>query len=99
VYKTELNRTPATSLFPSTQISTTKGYGAHGFIKFILLSEICGSKDCEICWARRKYGGEKMDMVFCCRSLKEKDHLENLARDGEIMIKCNLKIRIRDEED
>jgi hypothetical protein len=25
--------------------------------------------------------------------------LENLARDGEIMMKCNLKTRVRDEAD
>ena len=61
--KTEFNPTPATSLFPPTQISTTKGYGDHGFIKFILLSDICSSKDGEIYWARLKYGGEKMDTV------------------------------------
>jgi hypothetical protein len=33
-----------------------------------------------------------MDTVFCCGNLKKKKgNLENLARDGEIKAKCNLK--------
>ena len=91
MHKTEFNRTPVTSLFSPTQISTTKGYGDNGFIKLILLSGSCSSKDREICCARCTYRGEKTDTAFCCRNLKEKDHLQNPARDGEIMVKCNLK--------
>ena len=30
-----------------------------------------------------------MDTAFCRRN--SKDHLENQARDGEIIVKCNLK--------
>jgi hypothetical protein len=32
-------------------------------------------------------GEKKIDTAFCCRNLKEKDHLQNPARDGEIMVK------------
>jgi hypothetical protein len=38
-----------------------------------------------------RMGEKKIDAAFCCRNLKEKDQLKNPARDGEIMVKCNLK--------
>jgi hypothetical protein len=93
VYKKEFNRTPAPTLFSLSLTHThiyidESGVQKPGFIKFILLSEMCSSKDREICWCSLYvWGRMEMDEVFCCRSLKDKDHLENMDCDGEIIVK------------